>query len=86
MTAAVIKFHTRAEAAQARAEARFARMSHGDRKFIEELLRFRPRFNYAWLSRANPMVWTPLDPPPPPGLPSAIALVDALRAVWARIR
>jgi hypothetical protein len=85
MAAAIIKLHTRAEAAQTRAEARFAQMPHSDRKFIEELLRFRPRFDYVWLSERNPIIWTPLDPPPPPGLPSAIAVIDALHAVWTRL-
>ena len=60
---------------EAEAEARLAALPPTQRAIVEDILERMPRYHYD----LDP----PIDPPPAPGLPSALA---ALEAMVARIK
>jgi hypothetical protein len=76
MTAQILPFRLRATLATARAnaEARLSAMSPVQRALAENIVRLMPNYQYEFSD------FPKLDPPPPPGLPSAVAAVEAVMA------
>ena len=75
MTAEVVPFRSPSEIEHAAAAKELKSLSPAARAFAEGLMRLLPRYEY------NRSRLPRLDPPPGPGLPSAVA---AAKAVWIK--
>ena len=75
MTAVILPFRSPTEIEHAAAAKELASLSPVARTFAEGLMRLMPRYEY------NRSRLPRLDPPPGPGLPSAVA---AAKAVWIK--